>query len=248
MGRKREDLVGKTYGKLLVLKYSGITPYKHLQWLCECECGVRKVITGDKLRDGSTKSCGCSSGFDDLTGQTFNMLYVDERVDNTWDGDSRFLCKCSCGGRAIVQGASLKSNSTRSCGCLLRNTKNKVRGIVLDTELDDSVVKSMYSTFIARAKARGLEWVLSKETFKELVVSNCDYCNRKPSNFYRRSNKADGVFYTGIDRIDSDFGYLEDNVVPCCKICNKAKLDYSREEFLDWIKTVYRHNNEESDW
>lgn len=28
-------------------------------WLCMCECGTLKAIPGTRIRDGSTKSCGC---------------------------------------------------------------------------------------------------------------------------------------------------------------------------------------------
>lgn len=28
-------------------------------WLCKCDCGNEKVIKGQSLRDGYTKSCGC---------------------------------------------------------------------------------------------------------------------------------------------------------------------------------------------
>jgi hypothetical protein len=36
----------------------------------------------------------------------------------------------------------------------------------------------------------------------------------------------------GIDRMNSDLGYIEGNMVPCCGICNITKMDYSAEEFI----------------
>ena len=34
---------------------------KHRQsmWLCKCECGIEKIILGNHLKSGHTKSCGC---------------------------------------------------------------------------------------------------------------------------------------------------------------------------------------------
>ena len=28
-------------------------------WLCQCDCGTKKIIYGRALKDGGTKSCGC---------------------------------------------------------------------------------------------------------------------------------------------------------------------------------------------
>lgn len=51
----------------------------------------------------------------------------------------------------------------------------------------------------------------------------------------------DVLLYNGIDRVDSSLGYTVDNVVPCCKLCNQAKNNLSKQEFVDWVKRVYDH-------
>jgi hypothetical protein len=58
IGRERADMAGKKYGRLTVLSYHS-TIDKRARWLCHCECGNQKVVTGKLLRIGSTKSCGC---------------------------------------------------------------------------------------------------------------------------------------------------------------------------------------------
>lgn len=55
--------------------------------------------------------------FIDLTGQKFGRLTVIERAENK-GGKVRWLCRCECGNKKIIQGASLKSGHTTSCGCL----------------------------------------------------------------------------------------------------------------------------------
>ena len=54
------DLSGKKFGKLTVLNrdFTG-KDSKRTYWLCECECGNKKVIGGDALKANLTKSCGC---------------------------------------------------------------------------------------------------------------------------------------------------------------------------------------------
>lgn len=52
------DLTGRKYGRLQVLKRSGNHKGKPA-WLCLCDCGNEKIISGRRLREGTTKSCGC---------------------------------------------------------------------------------------------------------------------------------------------------------------------------------------------
>jgi hypothetical protein len=54
----------------------------------------------------------------DLTGQTFNRWTVLARAENSKAGQTRWLCRCTCGNEAIVQAAALRDNHSKSCGCL----------------------------------------------------------------------------------------------------------------------------------
>ena len=58
MAKLKHNLLGKTFGRLTVLKRS---PNKSRStiWLCECECGNVKNIRSGDLVSGDTKSCGC---------------------------------------------------------------------------------------------------------------------------------------------------------------------------------------------
>ena len=47
------------------------------------------------------------------------------------------------------------------------------------------------------------------------------------------------ITYNGIDRIDSTKGYFNDNVVSCCKVCNRAKSNLSLEDFKQWAANLY---------
>lgn len=55
----RTRLIGKHFGKLTVLEYDHTDDHGDIYWLCECECGNVKVVCGDCLIRGSTKTCGC---------------------------------------------------------------------------------------------------------------------------------------------------------------------------------------------
>lgn len=53
------DLTGQQFGKLTVLKRAGSDKHYNALWLCQCECGNKKIISGSTLRRGESKSCGC---------------------------------------------------------------------------------------------------------------------------------------------------------------------------------------------
>lgn len=55
---KAKDETGNIYGRLAVIKEVGRKRGAVL-FLCECECGNKKEITGGDLRSGKVKSCGC---------------------------------------------------------------------------------------------------------------------------------------------------------------------------------------------
>lgn len=50
----RENLIGKRFGRLIVLEYVG-----EKKWKCQCDCGETTVADGDSLRSGNKRSCGC---------------------------------------------------------------------------------------------------------------------------------------------------------------------------------------------
>lgn len=59
--RKIKDLTGQRFGRLTVLNCAGKNKHGHICWLCACDCGKTKVVTGSHLRSGDTISCGCYS-------------------------------------------------------------------------------------------------------------------------------------------------------------------------------------------
>lgn len=58
VSKNRIDLTGRRFGRLLVLSYAE-TNTRRAYWLCLCDCGTEKVISGKSLRRGTTTSCGC---------------------------------------------------------------------------------------------------------------------------------------------------------------------------------------------
>lgn len=65
------------------------------------------------------------SNLKNLTGMTFNRLYVIKRVSNDKSGRARWLCRCKCGTIKTVLGKHLLSHKIQSCGCLQRERTTK---------------------------------------------------------------------------------------------------------------------------
>jgi hypothetical protein len=80
------------------------------------------------------------------------------------------------------------------------------------------------------AKSRKLECTLSFELFEVLTSQPCFYCNSPLSETGH-----------GLDRIDSNKGYIEGNVRPCCKRCNVAKNDMTEMGFKEWLTKVFEN-------
>lgn len=57
--KKRIDLTGKKFNKWYVIKYNHTNSQGIAYWLCKCECGTERIISGGNLKGGKSKSCGC---------------------------------------------------------------------------------------------------------------------------------------------------------------------------------------------
>lgn len=52
-------MIGKRFGRLLVIEENGKASDGSYLYKCKCDCGNIHTANGCKLRDGSVKSCGC---------------------------------------------------------------------------------------------------------------------------------------------------------------------------------------------
>ena len=233
-----KEMSGLKFGKWTVIKRSKKpekSKSKTIYWECECECGKIKSIDGSSLRVGKSLSCGeCSRGID-LTGKIFGRLTVVNREKDIKNKKYSFWywnCTCSCGKKdIIVISRSLINGNTTSCGCYWREKISKGYG--------ESAFNKIFSTYKRIARNRNLEFKLSIQFFKDIIQKNCYYCNTSPSNNSSTDYHNGDFAYNGIDRIDNFLGYVEENVVPCCKICNVAKNNMDLKSFILWIENIY---------
>lgn len=118
MGRRPINQIGNVYGKWTVIDKD---PQKNscgqVCWICRCQCGTIKSISGKILRRGKSKSCGCNNTAIHI-GDVFGQLTViaeDTKKDKYYH--KYYQCQCSCGNVVIVRGSNLKEHQTVSCKC-----------------------------------------------------------------------------------------------------------------------------------
>jgi hypothetical protein len=111
------SLVGKKFGQWTVLKHRGFNKSRSSLWLCECDCGYKKVVNSCDLRRGTSKSCGHLH----LAGRKFGRLTV-IRFARMIGKRSEWLCRCDCGKHCIKRGSALIIGGVKSCGCLARGS------------------------------------------------------------------------------------------------------------------------------
>jgi hypothetical protein len=170
----------------------------------------------------------------DLAGNKYGRLTAvsrgrtKQRIKGT---EVYWKCVCDCGNEHEVSGRNLRSGESQSCGCIVRGPKPTVQ----------AAINELYSLYQTRARRKGYPFSLTKEQFKILIDGHCFYCGMSPYQICRRERTSTISYtYNGIDRVNNSSGYVADNVVSCCGICNKAKNTMSQDEFYAWIKRVHK--------
>lgn len=177
---------------------------------------------------------------DDKTGRRYGRLTVLYRAENRYNHPV-WLCICDCGTETKVRANNLSRGDTTSCGCYRREFSSqrwrRPKGL--------AAINNVAYQLQYRAKTRGIPWGLTREETIVLISQPCFYCGCSPKHEWRRPDVNGGCRWNGIDRVDNKQGYTKENAVSCCGPCNKAKLDRSLDDFLEWVRQVYHHRARE---
>lgn len=99
----KEDLTGKTFGQLTLIKPVPREGSRKRFWLCSCTCGAQTIAEESHLKSGHTKSCGCYRRIQprkrqhDLTGRRYGRLLVLGPVVEDDGSIQNWECLCDCG-------------------------------------------------------------------------------------------------------------------------------------------------------
>lgn len=226
---RMEDLTNKRFGKFLVISRAENKNNK-IQWNCLCDCGNKRVIPPSRLKNGTSKSCGCSR-LPNMIGKEIGALTVISYSEGKWD------CRCICGKIIKCKTQSLNKVNKKvlkSCGCIPKYNK------LADETL--AAKHLLYSSYKKGAKRRGHSFLLNFEEFINLVQQKCFYCGEEPLQCCKNKYAKD-FYYNGLDRVDNSKGYFLENVKVSCFKCNNAKQKRSKDDFIAWVKRCYDHLN-----
>ena len=199
-----------------------------------------------------------------LTGHKMGLLLVIEQAPTKRTQLSSgynypttmWRCKCDCGNETIVSTQYLTASAHRekrksppSCGCF------KYVSGRFTAKLDPKLASLMFviNHYRNKANQRNVIWNLPADLAIRLITSHCFYCSSPPAKYANAYTAATGrplrstepsrieganLAYNGIDRVSPTRGYVADNVVPCCFVCNRAKNDMLYDDFIIWIQNL----------
>lgn len=186
----------------------------------------------------------------DWTNQKFNKLTFIKATDKKHRKAIRWEALCDCGNTTIVTPCDVTSGNTTSCGCYrLQRLK--------ETCVETGKKARKYIPLISSARSVWSNYKgCSFEYFFKLSQQNCHYCNRPPHRTFNVAGNPNSQYktedqinngnftYNGLDRVNSQLGHVEGNLVTCCYDCNKAKSALSQTEFFNLIKMIYQNRIE----
>jgi len=221
--QRRTDLTNRRFGKLIVLyrteDYIDSYNKHHSKWHCQCDCGNECDVLEASLKQNLTQSCGC------LHKEIVSKMFLKDirRYDDNGNLIAK-LCPTCKEWRDIEQfykhnySVDGYSGTCKIC-CKYR-------------------LNERYGFYKANAQRRNLEFELTLDQFDDITQRPCVYCGN-----YNGTYK--NILFSGIDRIDSNKGYIEENIVPCCDICNKMKGVLPTEQWLQHMQLILQHFKEE---
>lgn len=134
------DMVGKRFGRLLVLEEHPEKRFGRWQYRCLCDCGNERVVDGNRLRTGGCNSCGClkieaTKKSNSTHGLSKHPLY--SVWGNIWDRcyNPQIDCYKNYGGRGIRMAELWRNDPVVFINWCLEN--GWMRGLEVDRRNND---------------------------------------------------------------------------------------------------------------
>lgn len=159
------NLLGQTFGKLLVIEETPKRKDRSVIWKCKCSCGEEIFLSAKELRNKGVcqcSKCGYSRSpkkinIPSIIGNKYNRLKVIETTEKRSGGKILYKCQCDCGNITFVTKTDLKSGHTKSCGCIQR--KYQIGEIVNNRTI--------------------ISYNGAKQSHRSYYKVKCNFCNRE---------------------------------------------------------------------
>lgn len=181
----------------------------------------------------------------DITSERFGEWTALRRAGTSKSGDLLWEARCSCGTEKVVLKKSMTRGKSKSCGCKQKELIAANR-TVHRLPKGEASKKQLWHAYKRGAETRGLVFALTLDEFGVLTKDACTYCGVLPAAMNKIPTLNGYYVYNGVDRVNSDIGYIISNCVPCCKRCNYAKRSATVEEFHEWITRLTKFQQEKT--
>jgi hypothetical protein len=205
------------------------------------ELGISPTTVQVRLREFGIPRHKIGGQGNNLSGKTLGFLTILEKTDKRYGTSIIWKCQCICGKIVEKQIESLKRNKARSCGCRGLGRNNVV----------PAYFYCQIESHIKLRQNQGFECDIDYEFCCQLFKKQNGICalSGLPISFSKTSK--DHSFHKGttcsLDRIDSNLGYLKNNVQWVHKNINRMKWDYPEKYFIKLCNLIsnYKCNNNE---
>ena len=222
-----------------------------------CEyCGMEAKFSNSIIKNPSKYSYLAQLPIEKLTFRYNGLDRIDSNLPHTKENCVP-ACKICNHAKSDLTQQEFLNYLNRFCNYIQNSSFEEYRKLANYIDISFFSVKNERKSFKASIKfisdARYSDGDLKNNypLFYKLSQLPCYYCGLEYSNKTNRSNhrrnssqlaKNTGDFiYNGLDRIDSSLPHNYDNIIPCCKTCNRAKLKLSFDDFMDWKKRIKTH-------
>ena len=197
------DLTGKRFKRLTVIKRVYREDSNLVYWLCKCDCGNKKEVRADSLKNGSTQSCGCyAKELATKHGLSHHPLYsiynsMKERTTNKNIADYKYY-----GDRGIKVCKEWENDFMKFYNWAIDNGyKNGLSIDRIDVNGDYEPSNCRWSTAKEQCNNRGSNINITIGNATKSLMCWCEIFNVDYKKVYARY-KRNG--YEGIDRLFND--------------------------------------------
>lgn len=251
---------GTILGKIKIIKFLGKVLNSE-KFLVECLNCHKQFEVNRSTITGYAKNPPENCRYCKVTEPKSTKYQVGEVINNCYElvqyiSNGKWIVRCiHCGKEQEQTISNMKRMRSDQCFYCKHPYSNKPAFGRLRENLNMPIDERIYSYYKGKIESDNIknptrkqkEFKLTPQEFAHLIHSNCYYCGEPPTadNIWNKSGKRkldlDIIRINGIDRIDSNKGYFIDNCVPCCPQCNRMKLDYTTEAFLQKIRQIFQY-------
>jgi hypothetical protein len=235
MGFKK-DLTGVKKHKLIIISFSYAKDRKNNKknyyWKAQCECGNYKIVDGNSFNAGRIKTCGCSHIKHGVNSPYIGNIYNNIKI-------TKYLERCKTVGKSYKRTGHFYEYQCLICNYIGRKQDNFLTNTGCLNCRDKGLSLNGFPLwFINRlklnAKQRNIEYNLSAEYLFDLYKKQKGICSLSGQKLTLSKRWKDYKNNTAsLDRIDSNKGYIINNVQFVHKNINFMKYNFSQKEFID---------------